>query len=243
MPRQAEGEWWELADTTRQNRSYFYNTLTKVTQWTRPGGDAFVIPLGLIQSATLPKRVKADDSRVKAPGPALGSSSSALASTSGAGAGKSVKGKEKPVARQDSIQLHHKGINKKRSKQQLRNATSSETIKPSSSAARQARDEAQTLGKKGGRSRAATVTASSGPSVRFPSGNASGSGAAMVEKPLPAPPSAHGSELPPHPGFPGFAGDGPGSTTPTSPFGPRIPLPPDSPSTPSRIAISQGWSP
>lgn len=49
VPRQAAGEWWELADTSRGNRSYFYNTLTKKTQWTRPGGDAFVIPLGLIQ--------------------------------------------------------------------------------------------------------------------------------------------------------------------------------------------------
>lgn len=51
VPRQAAGEWWELADTSRGNRSYFYNTLTKKTQWTRPGGDAFVIPLGLIQGS------------------------------------------------------------------------------------------------------------------------------------------------------------------------------------------------
>lgn len=49
VPRQPEGEWWELADKTRNNRSYFYNTLTRDTQWTRPGENQFVIPLGLIQ--------------------------------------------------------------------------------------------------------------------------------------------------------------------------------------------------
>lgn len=25
LPRQAEGEWWELADPTRSNRSYYYS--------------------------------------------------------------------------------------------------------------------------------------------------------------------------------------------------------------------------
>lgn len=55
VPRQADGEWWELADESRGNRSYYYNTLTRSTQWTRPGDNQFVIPLGLIQStATLP---------------------------------------------------------------------------------------------------------------------------------------------------------------------------------------------
>jgi hypothetical protein len=65
LPRQEEGEWWELADANRGNRSYYYSelnplllyekttdmtdTLTGVTQWTRPTGNAFVIPLGLIQ--------------------------------------------------------------------------------------------------------------------------------------------------------------------------------------------------
>lgn len=52
VPRQAEGEWWELADTSRGNRSYFYNTMTKQTQWARPGENQFVIPLGLIQVST-----------------------------------------------------------------------------------------------------------------------------------------------------------------------------------------------
>ncbi|ODN99485.1 hypothetical protein L198_03329 [Cryptococcus wingfieldii CBS 7118] len=51
VPRSPEGEWWELADSTRSNRSYYYNTLTGKTQWTRPGGSAFVIPLGLIQAS------------------------------------------------------------------------------------------------------------------------------------------------------------------------------------------------
>ncbi|OCF45686.1 hypothetical protein I317_00589 [Kwoniella heveanensis CBS 569] len=55
VPRSPDGEWWELADSTRGNRSYYYNTLTGRTQWTRPGGNAFVIPLGLIQAAALPK--------------------------------------------------------------------------------------------------------------------------------------------------------------------------------------------
>ncbi|WWC72523.1 uncharacterized protein I206_106485 [Kwoniella pini CBS 10737] len=56
VPRSPDGEWWELADSTRGNRSYYYNTLTGKTQWTRPGGNAFVIPLGLIQAAALPTR-------------------------------------------------------------------------------------------------------------------------------------------------------------------------------------------
>ncbi|OCF54784.1 hypothetical protein L486_07920 [Kwoniella mangroviensis CBS 10435] len=56
VPRSPDGEWWELADATRGNRSYYYNTLTGKTQWTRPGGNAFVIPLGLIQRAALPNR-------------------------------------------------------------------------------------------------------------------------------------------------------------------------------------------
>ncbi|WVQ95503.1 hypothetical protein IAU59_002600 [Kwoniella sp. CBS 9459] len=55
VPRSPDGEWWELADSTRGNRSYYYNTLTGRTQWTRPGGNAFVIPLGLIQEAAIPK--------------------------------------------------------------------------------------------------------------------------------------------------------------------------------------------
>nr|XP_018259661.1 uncharacterized protein I303_07729 [Kwoniella dejecticola CBS 10117]OBR81819.1 hypothetical protein I303_07729 [Kwoniella dejecticola CBS 10117] len=58
VPRSPDGEWWELADSTRGNRSYYYNTLTGKTQWTRPGGNAFVIPLGLIQEAALPTRPK-----------------------------------------------------------------------------------------------------------------------------------------------------------------------------------------
>ncbi|WWD08443.1 hypothetical protein V865_006555 [Kwoniella europaea PYCC6329] len=56
VPRSPDGEWWELADATRGNRSYYYNTLTGKTQWRRPGGNAFVIPLGLIQRAALPNR-------------------------------------------------------------------------------------------------------------------------------------------------------------------------------------------
>ncbi|WVQ85889.1 hypothetical protein IAT38_008057 [Cryptococcus sp. DSM 104549] len=56
VPRSPDGEWWELADSTRNNRSYYYNTLTGKTQWTRPGGNAFVIPLGLIQRNALPAR-------------------------------------------------------------------------------------------------------------------------------------------------------------------------------------------
>ncbi|WWC92229.1 uncharacterized protein L201_007183 [Kwoniella dendrophila CBS 6074] len=56
VPRSPDGEWWELADATRGNRSYYYNTLTGKTQWTRPGGNAFVIPLGLIQQSALPTR-------------------------------------------------------------------------------------------------------------------------------------------------------------------------------------------
>ncbi|EIW69920.1 hypothetical protein TREMEDRAFT_38591 [Tremella mesenterica DSM 1558] len=61
VPRSPDGEWWELADTTRKNRSYYYNTLTSKTQWTRPGGDAFVIPLGLIQKNALPPRPDGSD--------------------------------------------------------------------------------------------------------------------------------------------------------------------------------------
>ncbi|EAL23082.1 hypothetical protein CNBA6070 [Cryptococcus deneoformans B-3501A] len=56
VPRSPDGEWWELADSTRNNRSYYYNTLTGKTQWTRPRGNAFVIPLGLIQRNALPAR-------------------------------------------------------------------------------------------------------------------------------------------------------------------------------------------
>ncbi|WRT70639.1 uncharacterized protein IL334_007637 [Kwoniella shivajii] len=65
VPRSPDGEWWELADPTRGNRSYYYNTLTGKTQWTRPGGNAFVIPLGLIQRAALPSRsTEASSSRI-----------------------------------------------------------------------------------------------------------------------------------------------------------------------------------
>nr|ODN96050.1 hypothetical protein L204_03741 [Cryptococcus depauperatus CBS 7855] len=60
VPRSPDGEWWELADSSRSNRSYYYSkschTLTDKTQWTRPGGNAFVIPLGLIQRNALPSR-------------------------------------------------------------------------------------------------------------------------------------------------------------------------------------------
>ena len=28
LPRQADGEWWELADPTRSNRSYYYSMST-----------------------------------------------------------------------------------------------------------------------------------------------------------------------------------------------------------------------
>lgn len=64
VPRSPDGEWWELADSSRGGQSYYYSesprmctsvarltidTLTGVTQWNRPDGDAFVIPLGLIQ--------------------------------------------------------------------------------------------------------------------------------------------------------------------------------------------------
>ncbi|KAL7423882.1 hypothetical protein Q5752_001467 [Cryptotrichosporon argae] len=55
VPRSPQGEWWELADPSRGNRSYYYNTLTGETQWPRPEGDAFVIPLGLIQRNALPQ--------------------------------------------------------------------------------------------------------------------------------------------------------------------------------------------
>ncbi|ORY26583.1 hypothetical protein BCR39DRAFT_540643 [Naematelia encephala] len=56
VPRMPGGEWWELADVSRKNRSYYYNTMTGKTQWSRPTGDAFVIPLGLIQNSGLPPR-------------------------------------------------------------------------------------------------------------------------------------------------------------------------------------------
>ncbi|KLT38761.1 hypothetical protein CC85DRAFT_252382 [Cutaneotrichosporon oleaginosum] len=56
VPRSPDGEWWELADPSRGNQSYYYNTLTGVTQWNRPDGDAFVIPLGLIQRNALSSR-------------------------------------------------------------------------------------------------------------------------------------------------------------------------------------------
>ncbi|WVF67939.1 hypothetical protein IAT40_002701 [Kwoniella sp. CBS 6097] len=64
VPRSPDGEWWELADSTRGNRSYYYNTLTGRTQWTRPGGNAFVIPLGLIQESALPKLEEPLSSRI-----------------------------------------------------------------------------------------------------------------------------------------------------------------------------------
>ncbi|GMK54712.1 hypothetical protein CspeluHIS016_0112980 [Cutaneotrichosporon spelunceum] len=56
VPRSPDGEWWELADPSRDNQSYYYNTLTCVTQWNRPDGDAFVIPLGLMQRNALSSR-------------------------------------------------------------------------------------------------------------------------------------------------------------------------------------------
>ncbi|BEI80235.1 hypothetical protein CcaverHIS002_0107640 [Cutaneotrichosporon cavernicola] len=56
VPRSPDGEWWELADPSRDNQSYYYNTLTCVTQWNRPDGDAFVIPLGLMQRNELSSR-------------------------------------------------------------------------------------------------------------------------------------------------------------------------------------------
>ncbi|WVR08594.1 hypothetical protein IAU60_005649 [Kwoniella sp. DSM 27419] len=68
VPRSPDGEWWELADTTRGNRSYYYNTLTGKTQWTRPGGNAFVIPLGLIQQNALPSRSSNDHGDPHTPG-------------------------------------------------------------------------------------------------------------------------------------------------------------------------------
>ncbi|WWD20651.1 hypothetical protein CI109_105127 [Kwoniella shandongensis] len=67
VPRSPDGEWWELADATRNNRSYYYNTLTGKTQWTRPGGNAFVIPLGLIQRNALPARPKQPKRQSSAP--------------------------------------------------------------------------------------------------------------------------------------------------------------------------------
>ncbi|ORX41049.1 hypothetical protein BD324DRAFT_575172 [Kockovaella imperatae] len=56
VPRMPEGEWWELADASRGNRCYYYNTVTSKTQWSRPKDGAFVIPLGLIQRNALPKK-------------------------------------------------------------------------------------------------------------------------------------------------------------------------------------------
>ncbi|OXC68647.1 hypothetical protein AYX13_02852 [Cryptococcus neoformans] len=66
VPRSPDGEWWELADSTRNNRSYYYNTLTGKTQWTRPRANAFVIPLGLIQRNALPARSPAHKSSLPA---------------------------------------------------------------------------------------------------------------------------------------------------------------------------------
>lgn len=191
-----------MADTTRGNRSYFYNTLTKVTQWTRPGGDAFVVPLGLIQSATLPKREK-DNGTSSGEKKEKGTASGQVADNA-----KSSRQGKTHAPKQDSIQLHQRELKKKRSNQQLRNATSNETIK--GTAAQQAEK-----GQSGGRARAATVSSAAGDS-----------------KPLPLTPKGEGEDLPPHMGIQ----DQSYPSTPTSPFGPRIPLPPDSPSTPTRIS-------
>lgn len=49
LPRQAGGEWWELTDLSRDDRSYYYNTLSMMTQWTRPRDQALIIPLASIQ--------------------------------------------------------------------------------------------------------------------------------------------------------------------------------------------------
>jgi hypothetical protein len=223
VPRQAQGEWWELADTTRGNRSYFYNTLTKETQWNRPGGDAFVIPLGLIQSATLPKRSngESDSGSGSGSGPrSLVSTPRIASSGSGTTSGSNEKRGKHPQ-RQDSIQIHHKGLTKKRSQQQLRSTTSTETIKPST----------KQVDREKGRARAATVTAA----------DANGARGVRIDtssKPLPPPPGQD-EDLPPHRGIPGYsnaqAGRGePSSPSPASPFGNRIFLPPGSPSTPTK---------
>ncbi|KZV97168.1 hypothetical protein EXIGLDRAFT_731444 [Exidia glandulosa HHB12029] len=56
LPRSSEGEWWEIEDAT-SGLSYYYHTKTSETVWTRPEG--FVIPLSMIQSTTLGKRLSA----------------------------------------------------------------------------------------------------------------------------------------------------------------------------------------
>jgi hypothetical protein len=50
MPPSTEGEWWELADESRDSLPYYYHTKTHATVWDRP--DGFVIPLGILQVET-----------------------------------------------------------------------------------------------------------------------------------------------------------------------------------------------
>lgn len=188
-----------------------------------------MIPLGLIQSATLPKRGSGESD--SGSGSASGrhgtadDSSVAIAKTATTTTGSR---NNKQPQRQDSIQIHHKGMSKKRSKQTLRSSTSTETIKPTSKHADREK----------GRSRAATVTIATGSGARLGSID-------VIAKPLPSPPSTAGAgdaemdDLPAHPGIPGISGSasrrvGGGASTPTSPFGNRISLPPGSPSTPTR---------
>ncbi|EJD37783.1 hypothetical protein AURDEDRAFT_173168 [Auricularia subglabra TFB-10046 SS5] len=55
LPRSADGEWWEIEDTSGSGLPYYYHTLSGDTVWTRPEG--FVIPLAIIQTTTLGKRL------------------------------------------------------------------------------------------------------------------------------------------------------------------------------------------
>jgi hypothetical protein len=55
LPPSSEGEWWELQDESR-SLPYYYHTRTGETSWTRPKG-AFIIPLGIVQTTTLGRRL------------------------------------------------------------------------------------------------------------------------------------------------------------------------------------------
>ena len=196
-----------------------------------------MIPLGLIQSATLPKRGSGESDSGSGSVPARHMEADDKSATTAKAAPTMTDTRNtKQPQRQDSIQIHHKGMNRKRSKQTLRSSTSTETIKPTSKQAEREK----------GRARAATVTVATGSGARL--------GFIDVKaKPLPSPPSASGAgegemdDLPAHPGIPGISGSaskraGGGNSTPTSPFGNRISLPPGSPSTPPRSMPTRGHS-
>lgn len=59
LPPNNDGEWWELADDSRNGMPYYYHTKTGETVWEKPS--AFVIPLGILQNTALARRLSQID--------------------------------------------------------------------------------------------------------------------------------------------------------------------------------------